>query len=65
MRKSNILTWLKLIVFRYWCTQTRSPGYVNGGTMIVDALTAQQLMTILEEDYIELDDLICPLLGID
>ncbi|KAM7517052.1 hypothetical protein LguiA_006635 [Lonicera macranthoides] len=45
--------------------ETRSPGYVSGGTMIVDALTAQQLMTILEEDYIELDDLICPLQGID
>lgn len=36
----------------------------SGSTRFVDG-TTQGLMSILEEDFIELDDLVYPLLGID
>lgn len=49
----------------YRFVQMRSSGLSSGREMIVDSLTAQQLVAILEEDFIELDDLVFPLPGID
>ena len=45
--------------------QVMSAGLTSGSTMFVDGTTSQELISILEEDFIELDDLVYPLLGID
>ncbi|XP_059636647.1 NAC domain-containing protein 72-like [Cornus florida] len=42
-----------------------SSGLSGNGTVFIDDLATQQLIAILEEDYIQLDDLLCPLSGID
>ncbi|OWM70861.1 NAC domain-containing protein 71-like [Punica granatum] len=43
----------------------RSPRPPDSGPINIDAVSAQRLISILEDDFIELDDLISPLLGID
>lgn len=45
--------------------QTKAPGHISGHSLMDDSLSAEQLMAILEDDYIELDDLVCPCPGID
>lgn len=39
---------------------------ISGGTRFVaEGMTTQEFMSILDEDFIELDDLVSPLSGID
>lgn len=45
--------------------QVMPTGLTSGSKMFVDGTTTQGLISILDEDFIELDDLVCPLLGID
>ncbi|XP_057973598.1 NAC domain-containing protein 72-like [Malania oleifera] len=43
----------------------RSMGHISGGAQSVGDMTTKELISILQEDFIELDDLECPLLGVD
>lgn len=43
----------------------RSTGLVSTGATFIEALAAEEGLGILEGDFLELDDLLCPLLGVD
>ncbi|XP_019156467.1 PREDICTED: NAC domain-containing protein 72-like [Ipomoea nil] len=45
--------------------QMRSTGLVSTGATFIEALAAEEELGILEGDFLELDDLVCPLLGGD
>lgn len=45
--------------------QVRSPRINCDSALFIDPVNTHDLVSILEEDFIELDDLICPLLGTD
>nr|GMD96338.1 NAC domain-containing protein 19-like isoform X1 [Ipomoea batatas] len=45
--------------------QMRSTGLVSTGATFIEALAAEEGLGILEGDFLELDDLLCPLLGVD
>lgn len=52
-------------MYHYRFVQMTSSGLSIGRDLIVDSLTAEQLVAILEEDFLELDDLVSPLPDID
>lgn len=45
--------------------QVTASGLTSGASLFIGCFVAHHVRSILEEDYIELDDLACPLSDID
>ncbi|CAH9077952.1 unnamed protein product [Cuscuta epithymum] len=44
---------------------TVSTGHFNAGATLSEAVSSEEILGLLEGDYMELNDLLCPLLGFD